>query len=461
MSTGPVLKDRRAAAEEFVRRLLTYTTEVTWFGTTSLMRAWSLAVGSLAEGSGLLYVAMLRRTTGLAAIGSYLTDWMADRGTTRLGKSRSKLFVVVAPTTARVLTITSTATDLIEVDAIGDFAVAMNLVIRNGDGSTSETRAIIAITTGTGPNGYDEIEVASLTGDYEPDTDDVKVLARITIPAGELISTLSGPSFQTLAAVTTATANVVLDGESVALGLADKVWCEATVAGSSGDIDPLTVTALTTPVAGIASVYNPEPGSGGTDEETDLDGKYRAIHRPTLANQETLAWLEAMAKEANPDVLRAVRVTSTLGGTMMAKILHRNGGSFSDAQLREIEVYIAARVRSYMAVSLDNVTLTSIEVEAQITMNAGATLPGILKAGSARLAIFLDYRKWRFGGTVDEADLLALVKFTPGVATLVTSTFLPAADTTPDADSLPTLVRLSLQDTVSGETINATLAVQF
>ena len=458
------LKDRRQLAEEWIRRVLTYTSEVTWFGPQSLMRAWALATAAMGELAVQSYVALLRRTTLLASSGDALTDLAAERGATRYGAARAKTMVIVQPFTTTFSNVQvgggGPGVDEIEVADSSGFSAGMSVRLLSEDGATSETATVIAITAGTGLGGGDELQVATLTGTYSTGT----VLARVTIAAGASFPSTVGTYFQSIEAVTTGDANPLLAGESTALSLADKVWVEAITAGADGNVDALAINDVLVTGArptGIVGAYNPSPALGGSDGETDLDLKYRSMHRATLANQETLAWLEALAKEANNDVLRAVRVDVTSAGVMNAKVLHRNGGVFSAAQLAQIEEYIDARVRSYMQTSLANVTLTAVEVEAEITLDPNVTLLQVWQRASARLADFLDFRKWEFGAEVDEADLAALVSQTPGVASMVTSTFLPAANVAPASDSLPTLVRLSLRDTVSGDTINATLAQSF
>lgn len=457
----PTIRDRRSLVQEFIRRMLAYTDEVSWFGPSSVIRAFAEAVAGLVEGAYLLWVALVKRYTLMASSGDALTQTAAERGANRLPAQAAKVLVIFQPETANVSAITSGGTDLIEVDDSTPFQAGDEIRVRNGDGTVTELRTIIAITIGTGPGGGDEVEVATLTGPYSPGSDDVDVLFRALVPTGTEISTTVGVVFETLADVYTSDANPVLDGESTYVGLADKTWCECQTKGAAGNIEPLTVTELVATIRGVKAVSNPEPGTGGADEEADFDLKYRAIHAATIANQETEIWLETLARAGNGDVLRAFRTTSTTVGTMAALVLHRNGGPFTTAALAEMESYIEDRVRSYMAVSLGNVTLTSVEVEAVITLNADATLESIGKAASSSLAAFLDYRKWKRGTAVDEADLLTIVNTTPGVATLESASFLPASDVAVGAESFPVLVRLSLEDATSGLTWNADLAVSF
>lgn len=454
MST-PTLKDRKQLVQEWIRRFVTYQDEITWFGANSVMRAWAEATAALVEGCYHLYVALVRRFTLLSSSGDYLSQVAAERGTTRLSETAAKVLVVFQPETANVTLITLVPPDIITVDDASPFTAGMDIRIRNEDGTVSEVVTIAGIV------GNDITIVGALVNFYDPVLEDIDILARVAVPTGTAIDTTSGVTFETLEAVTTGDANPVLDGEGTALALADKAWCECTTKGAAGEIEARAVTELVTPIAGVKSVYNPERATGGDDDETDFDLKYRTMHRPTIANQETNAWIEALAKEANTDVLRGRRVTSTTVGVMGVQVLRRNGGTFSAAELLGIELYLDQRVRSYMTTDVDNITLTAVEVEAVITLEAGSTLEDVWRAAASAIVVFLDWRKWEFGTDVDEADLLTLVNNTAGLASLETASFLPASDVAVGADSLPTLVRLSLQDADTGDVINAELAASF
>lgn len=454
------LKTRQQLVEEWIRRFIAVTPEVTYFGSNGVVQGFARSTGALAAQAYLLYVALLRRLTLQAAQGAALTERAAEAGATRRGGVRAKLLIVVVPFAAQVLSITTGATDLIEVDDSSGLLAGDEIRVVNGDGTETETATIIAITTGTGPNGGDELEVAPLTGTYSPSTDTVRVILRTTVPTGTQITTATGISFQTLAPVVTSDANPVLAGETGALALADKVWCEAVNTGADGNVDAGSVTGFTPAIRGLTPA-NPEPGTGGADTENDLDLKYRAMHQGTLANQETLAWIETLCGASNQEALRAVRRPVASAGTLGIAVLKRNGGTFNNADLLAMQAYADARVRSYMVTSIDNVLLTAVEVEAQITLDPDTDLRTVYVAAAARLADYLDFRKWPFGQTVDEAALLSIVQQTPGVASLVTATFQPASDVAVAATSLPTLARLSLQDTTTGAAINADLALGF
>jgi uncharacterized phage protein gp47/JayE len=460
--SAPILKTRLELAQEWIRRVVAYTTRLTWFGPDSVAGAFARATGASAEVGVLNYVELAKRNSILNASGDYATQAAAERGVDRAKTTPARVLVIVKPITVNVIDITSSGNDFIEVDVSTGLAAAMEIVIRSADGATSETATIIAITSGTGANGGDELEVAPLSGTYAPTTEDVDVLAHVVLPERTVITTNVGVSFETLLPMTTGEANAVLDGEGAALALCDKVWCECTTRGAQGNVEPNSVTGIEGGLPdGIASVSNPEQGYGGADAEADYELKSRTINQGSLANIETNDWIERTAQEADIDVLRAYRDDTFLLGSMNVKILHRNGGVFSTAQKDAIKAYLEDRVRSYLTITLEEVTLTSVEIEAQITLEQGAVLEDVWRAYASKVATYLDWRKWVPGDDVDWAKLFDLLVVTDGVATVDPATFSPSADVDVVDFAIPTLARISIEDTATNDTINAELAESF
>jgi len=460
----PELRNRAKYTDDIIRRIVAYTTDLTYFGRNSSTGSWAKTMAVLAENGDRLYAAILRRTTIKAARDAFLTSLAREHGAIRneVG-ARARVFTVLVPETANVTAIVGAAPFTITVDDGSVFLVGDSIRIRSADGATSDVQTI------TGKPAVNDIVVALLPGVavYQADLaagDNVAVLFRATVPAETLINSNSGTQVETLTSVITGDANPILTGEGTALSLADKVWSEATTTGDDTNIEALDLTELDVAIRGVASVYNPEAGAGGDDVEADPDLRLRAVEGPAIASQEALAWIESTAKNGEADVLRILKTTSNLVATIPVSFLNRNGGTFTANQLTALESYIADRMRSGFTVVSSNITLTSIEVEALITLSPGFTLEQVWRDAASRLANYLDYRKWTFGQDVDEAQLLAIVRLTEGIESLDTSTFLPAADVAVADTSLPTLIRLSLQNigvAAPFPTINATLAQSF
>lgn len=457
----PDLRTPEDLEREFILRLRQHSPAVTWFGALGFTRGIAKAAAALTYGAHRLYAALLARLLLTESYDDALTELAPSFGAERdVTGIRASVLAIPLPVTSRVSAITGTLVEVPEGDG-ARYDVGMDVLLRNGDASTTESRTIAAISAGTGANGGDELDLGTITGAYSPATDDVAVLAEITVPARTVIESSEGVSFETMSEITTGSSNPLLVGSTPALSLATKTWAEAQVFGEIGNIAPDTLTDAAVPVKGIEGWYNPEAGRYGSDAEADADLRVRAATGPARFSQETLAWLLAVAQEADSSVARAFLDPSTSVGVIQAKVLKRNGSAFSAAELATIERYLEDRVRSYMTVSLSNVSLTAVEVEATVTLEPGYTLREVYLEASARLGAYLDWRSWTGGQDVDEAALLALVRSTPGVSSLQTSSFLPASNVSVAIDSIPTLARLSLRDSETGSTINATLAQSF
>lgn len=454
----PKVLDAVELAQEAIRRTIAATPSLTWFGEGGVARSLLDVSAQLGSYTGQLYTGVLRRFTLQAADGDQLDQVLVESGAPRRGAQRAKALICFQPYTTTLQAITSGATDLLEVPA-GDgvnFDVGDSIRVRNSDGTETETATVIAVTSATGPSSGDEIEVATLAGTYTPSTDDCAVILRRTLTAGQQV-TGGNQTFELLAGVSVGDSNPVLAGESVSLALADKAWAECILAGVAGNVAAGTLTTLSPPVAGVEAVNNPNAATGGADVESDFAAKRRAANTTQGAAQETLAWVEAVAQVGDEEVLRASRTTSIAVGQMQIAVIGRGGGALSTARLMALEDFIAARVRSHLGIDVVNVEMTAVEVKATITLRPGYDLRGVYATAASRITEFLDIRKREFGEDVDEADLLVLVRQTPGVGSLETATFEPAANVEVAADSLPTLTRLWLIDATSGDQINATL----
>lgn len=461
MSTYP---DRRELYRKAVLLLGAYTGEVTWFGRGSVVGAVLRVAAFMGEIASQLAVRTQARLSPLAATTDNLDALLAEFGTERRTATRAQVLVIVRPARARVTNVDvggGTGTnDLLEVDASTGFTVGMSIRIRNADATVTETATILAITTGTGPNGGDELEVAALGGTYTPDldADDVVVLARISVPAGTALTSTSGVAFTTLTSVTTGESNPLLDGMSTSVSLADKVIAEADEAGEDGKIEPYDITNLNPEVDGVVSAFNPSPGYGGNAEETDSQARNRLIHQAAVANQTTEAWLIAACQSSDEDVMRVRPATSSSMNTVGMSVLTRAGGALTTTKKEALIAYLIARSRAGLDFEIDDVTLTEVSITATITLARGYELRQVFINAASAVATYLDAETWAWGTDVDAGTLYDLVRAVDGVESLDPGDFTPASDVAVASDSLPTLVYLSLTDGATGDTVGGDLA---
>lgn len=448
--------------QDWIRRVVACSDELTYFGQNSANYAYAEATGQVVYQDALAaYKALVRRGTLLGAEGDAATEVAAELGAQRLGPTRAMVLVIVRPQTAVITAITDGRLEVSATDA-ALFAVNDSLRLTTNDGATSEVVEIQAITSASGPNGGSELDVGLVLNTYDPDKEIVRVLLRKTLTAGTVFTSTAGIRFESLDDLTIGDSNAAMAGESASLALADKVWCEATTAGAAGNVEALTIS-LQTPDADVLAVLNPSRASGGTDAESLFDLKYRAAHQSQFAAAETPAMLEALAKRGNNSVLRAVPETSTTLGRLRLRVLTRSGGGLSADARTSLSSYMSARLRSQLVVEILNMEVTAVEVTADVTLDPVVGLSNAQRLARAwrhcadALAVFLDFRKWEFGVDVDEADLLSIVNRADGIATVAISSFTPASDVVVAAASLPVLVRLTLTDTATNEVFGAVL----
>lgn len=461
----PDIRTRREIVASTVRRLAAYAPSLTFFGRGSgVARGFAEAIADAEYLGHRTYAALVRRFSALGATGTYLDEVLGELGVRRETTGvRAKVLVVFRPASTTVADVTTSGgDDYIEVEDATHFAAGAVLRIRSADGTTTETATVASVSVGTGAvNGWDELVITGgLSNAYSPTTESVTVTRRALVDAGTRLNSAAGVAFDTLGAIYTSDRNPVLDGESTALALADKVWAECVVPGDVGNVDPYAITEIATPIDGVTDVFNPAPAMGGASTESDELYRYRGVHDASAAGQETSAWLEALLRRANGDVARVVRTTSSEAGVMAVKVLG-SAGTYSNARLEALEDYANQRVRSYMTVDVTNVTLTAVAVEVKGTLDPGTDIDTFWKAAAGRLATFLDWRAWEFGVDVDEAELLAVVQGTPGLASMETATFQPSSDVAVDDESLPVLASISFMDTATGNTRGADLSVLF
>jgi hypothetical protein len=461
------MADPQTTAEltaDFVRRVITYTDEITLFSENSVGGALAKASAEQTAMGQTNYRALLRRQSLLGAQGDAAVRVAEEYGVPRLGPQRAQVLVIVRPWTTTVTAITD---GKLEVDDSSHFEAGDSARIVSFDGETTELLTVHAVTTGTGPNGGDELDVGLVVGSYTPDDDTpVTLLLRQVLAEGTVFTSSAGVTFESLDSLSVGDSNPVLAGESEALGLADKVWCEASTAGAAGNIEALTVTGLQDPNDKIRSVLNPSRGFGGADEEPEFSMKYRAAHAPQRGAIETPAFLENLARRGNTKVLRAFQEDSGEISTLAVRVIKRAGGGLGSAELEALGRFMSDRLRSENTVLCRNVVLTAVEVIATVDLDPGKDtrkkrLTDAWRRAADSLATYLDYQKWPAGLEVDEAELLTIVRTTRGIAGLTTSSFQPQENVPVDVASVPTLARFVLIDATNGYTVGADLSVTF
>ena len=464
MPADPRLQTQGDLVRSFIERFMAYQDQITYAGTNSVTYALATGVAGLAANGPRLLRSLVRRFTLLGATRQDLTEVMLEMGVTRGGPARGRVLVVMQPHAVNVLDITvNGSVHDIEVDDAAEFDAGDSIRVVNGDGTETEVAEVDSIgSAGAGANGGTVITtVAALTGTYDPAADDVDLLLRYVVPRDTLLRTSAGVQYQTIDSVTVGDRNPVLNGESDALGLSDKVWAECTTAGARGAIGPLSVTGFVVAVPKVKRILNPERAVGAADEESDFDGRYRASHHASIQATDTAAWALARLQEIAPNTLRVVPTTATSLQQMRFLVLTRSAGPLTSTEKEQAIAYMEARARSLLDVVLDDVTLTAVELDVTATLVEDYSLEEVWRELATRASAFLDFRTWTEAETVDDADLLSLANETPGIGNIDTLTFQPSADVVVATGSFPYLARVTLRDAATGEYRGADLDQEF
>jgi len=187
------------------------------------------------------------------------------------------------------------------------------------------------------------------------------------IPVGTQMSTVGSEATPAIFFATTEEVTIGEDGTATAN-------IEAVKAGTSGNVAAGAISLLAQPLSGVVEVTNPEPTSGGTDEESDEELLQRLLERmqrpPDTGNKyDYVRW----AKEV-PGVGDAICIPLWNGpGTVKVVIVDSNGAPASQELIEAVQDYIspAPETGEGRAPIGANVTVSAPET---VPINVSATL---------------------------------------------------------------------------------------
>ena len=446
----------RDIEKSLIDSLISYTDKLRFYGDNSvnlaLVKTLANPLSEASYQSEQAEKAVLLKSAEQSALDSL----GLERGLARVQESFSSTYVIFQSENQQIVDINlavAPGVDEIEVQDGSEIDIGMSIRITQTTGSPplSETKTV----TANGANA-NFLRVSTLANTYAAED---FVIVRVTVPEGTEVQSTSGISFKTTEQIVTGDNNVALLGESTALSLSDKVLVRSMTSGVSANVQAFTITTLVSAVDGIQSVTNPlsATGRGGLE----LDGNYRSrIQRyPANLNQTTQIWFEEAAKDVNTTVLRTYAEEGTDFRAVNIIAASRSGATLSANEKTELQDAIEQRIRGNCDVTVTDVTFTSVEVTATISLRKDVNLNDVYIAAATRIANFLDWRVWDFGQDVDSADLLSLLNNTDGVDNV--EDFTPTTDVSVAATSLPRFVRLALEDEDTGDIIDATLTQSF
>lgn len=187
------------------------------------------------------------------------------------------------------------------------------------------------------------------------------------IPSGSLVSTVGTAGED---AITFRTVDeVVISGGSVTVDI------EAVVPGADGNVPAGSITQIVGAIGGVSAVSNAAETAGGADLESDellrlrlIDAVAGAIGAGTADDYERWALEVPGVGFARATPLHAG------AGTVLVQILDTDQNPASAGLISDVEDYIATLSPIGADVTVDTPTLVPVDVEADVTVEAGYTV---------------------------------------------------------------------------------------
>lgn len=223
------------------------------------------------------------------------------------------------------------------------------------------------------------------------------------VPSGSVFATGSGVRFVTTAEVTIdATGQVVAD-------------IEAEEAGASGNVPANTITVIPVAIAGVTGVNNPEPTSGGADEESDADLLARLLEKVrTPATSGNASHYKQWALEVAGVGDAKVFPIWNGPGTVKVVVIDSNKQPASAEIVQNVADYIEEVRPIGATVTVESATGLSIDITATIVLDTGAVLADVQAAFESALTDYLADIAF-IQNYVSYAQVGSLLLDTPGV----------------------------------------------
>lgn len=198
------------------------------------------------------------------------------------------------------------------------------------------------------------------------------------VPLGSVFATGNGVQFVTTAAVTLDAA-----GNGTAL-------VEAVTAGTAGNVPAATITVIPVSIAGVTSVTNANPTTGGVDTESDADLLARLLEKVQLpATSGNPAHYLQWAKEVSGIGDAKVFPIWNGAGTVKVVVIDSNKQPVDAATVESVADHIESVRPIGATVTVESATALNIDVTATVTLDTGAVLADVQTAFEASLVNYL------------------------------------------------------------------------
>ncbi len=197
----------------------------------------------------------------------------------------------------------------------------------------------------------------------------------------------------------------------------------STTSGESTNVESLTVNNVTPIPSGHLYVINEYQADGGRDVEDDDTFRNRIKENVNILARGTLAMLEQVFININPNILRIYNY-GTNAGNVRIGILTVNGADLTSDELNELlikgEKYFTLTelkpdgVSGY-GVTLENITFYPVDIVFRIDIDSQYGVDNVRREIQINLNKEIDYRFWEFETKVEWDNILERIKQTLGV----------------------------------------------
>lgn len=253
----------------------------------------------------------------------------------------------------------------------------------------------------------------------------------LTVPAGTVCMTAGLIRFETLKEAVISAGSLSVD-----------VPAQAVEAGMAGNVASNTVLSMAVAPVGVSGVNNPEPFTGGVEEEEDEALRARVLETfRRLPNGANAAFYEQGALSFSQ--VAAANVIPRDRGIGTVDVVIATDSGLPDAELiAQVQEYFEERREIAVDVQVLAPTAQSVDVTVQVKAMDGKDAAAVQQAVESTVAGW--FNGSRLGCDVLLAELGHLVFETQGVANYAIT--LPASDVAIAVDQLPVLGKLTVEE---------------
>lgn len=228
----------------------------------------------------------------------------------------------------------------------------------------------------------------------------------------------------------------------------------STTTGQATNIDPFTITSLSSSPSGHIGVLNETYAFGGQDNESDLSLRNRIKNAATTVSKDTISALTQACIKINPLVFKIYNNGVTDSGKIDLRILTSNGTLLTNNELlniqEQIRPYLSLRDTSFfnknnISVAFENVDIHFIDISMQIQFNSSADIELVRRQMQVKVNLFISQYLFKLG-TLQWEDVFALCRLIEGVDYIPIESFSWKEDFKIDRPKFPKLRSFILRD---------------